>query len=112
MAFQAWLPSVKGKFVMISMKQPTGRPDYNWEEFGTKESVEKMKKDRTAQTDAWRKRMAKSGLTSKDLALALEKAGAVGIVSSLWSAGFGVNKIFDAKTKKIPTVDIALEDYG
>ena len=48
MAFQQWLPSVKGKFVMISMKQPTGRPDYNWEEFGTKESFEKMKKDRAA----------------------------------------------------------------
>ncbi|MEO6541978.1 MAG: peptidase M28, partial [Ferruginibacter sp.] len=47
MAYVRWMPNVKGKFVMISMKQPTGRPDYNWEEFGTKESVEKMKKDRT-----------------------------------------------------------------
>src|SRR5688572_27259236 len=27
LAFQKWLPSVKGKFVMISMNQPTGRPD-------------------------------------------------------------------------------------
>ena len=35
MAFQNWLPNVKGKFVMISMKQPTGRPDYNWKEFAT-----------------------------------------------------------------------------
>jgi len=112
LAFQQWLPNVKGKFVMISMKQPTGRPDYNWEEFGTKESFEKMKKDRTAQTDAWRKRITKTGLTNTNLILALEKSGAVGIVASNWSAGFGVNKIFDAKTKKIPTVDIALEDYG
>ncbi|MEP7254174.1 MAG: M20/M25/M40 family metallo-hydrolase [Ferruginibacter sp.] len=112
MAFQNWLPNVKGKFVLISMKQPTGRPDYNWEEFGTKESVEKMKKDRTAQQDAWRKRISKTGLSNVNLALALEKAGAVGIVGSNWSAGFGVNKIFDAKTKKIPAVDIALEDYG
>jgi hypothetical protein len=94
------------------MKQPTGRPDYNWEEFGTKESFEKMKKDRTAQTDAWRKRISKTGFNNTNLALALEKAGAVGIVASNWSSGFGVNKIFDAKTKKIPTVDIALEDYG
>jgi len=112
MAFQQWLPNVKGKFVMISMKQPTGRPDYNWEEFATKESFEKMKKDRTEQTEAWRKRISKTGLTNKDLALALEKAGAAGIVGSNWSSGFGVNKIFDAKTTKIPTVDIALEDYG
>jgi carboxypeptidase Q len=111
-AFQQWLPNVKGKFVLISMLQPTGRPDYNWEEFGTKESVEKMKKERTQQTDAWRKRLSKTKLSTKELALALEKAGAAGIVGSYWSAGFGVNKIFGANTTKIPTVDIALEDYG
>jgi len=112
MAFVQWLPNVKGKFVMISMMQPTGRPDYNWTEFGTKESVDKMKKDRTEQNDAWRKRLGKTGLSNKNLALALEKAGAVGIVGSNWSAGFGVNKIFGASTTKIPTIDIALEDYG
>lgn len=112
MAFQNWLPSVKGKFVMISMNQPTGRPDYNWQEFATKESFEKMKSERTAETTAWRARMTKTGLTPKNLALALEKAGAAGIIASNWSAGFGVNKIFSANTTKIPTVDLALEDYG
>jgi hypothetical protein len=111
-AFQQWLPAVKGKFVMISMCQPTGRPDYNWEEFGTKESVEKMKKDRAAQTEAWRNRISKTGYTARTLPPALEKAGAVGVVMCNWSAGFGVNKIFGAYTNKIPTVDIALEDYG
>src|SRR5688572_1634676 len=111
-AFQKWLPNVKGKFVMISMNQPTGRPDYNWEEFGTKESVEKMKKARTAQTDAWTERIKKTGKTNTTLPVALEKAGAAGIVMSNWSRGFGVNKIFQARTKKIPTVDISLEDYG
>jgi carboxypeptidase Q len=49
-AFQQWLPNVKGKFVMISMCQPTGRPDYNWQEFALKESFDKMKAERTAQT--------------------------------------------------------------
>ena len=112
MAFQKWLPSAKGKFIMTSMNQPTGRPDYNWEEFGTKESVEKMKMARTAQTDAWTDRIKKTGYTNKTLPGALEKAGAAGIVMSNWSKGFGVNKIFEAFTKKIPTVDISLEDYG
>ena len=59
-----------------------------------------MKKARDEQTEAWRKRISKTGLNSKDLALAPEKAGAAGIVASNWSSGFGVNKIFDAKTKK------------
>ena len=111
-AFQTWLPSVKGKFVLISMNQPTGRPDYNWQEFATKESFEKMKADRTAESGAWRSRMMKIGLSSKNLALELEKAGAAGIVASNWSAGFGVNKIFSANTTKIPTIDLSLEDYG
>ncbi len=110
--FIKWLPNAKGKFIMISMMQPTGRPDYNWKEFGTEASSEKIKKERTAISDAWRKRMSKTGLSNKNMVLALEKAGAIGIVASNWSAGFGVNKIFSASTTKIPTVDIALEDYG
>ena len=93
-AFQKWVPLVKGKFVMISMNQPTGRPDYNWDEFGMKESFEKMKTARTAQTEAWTNRIKKTGLTTSSLTAALEKAGALGIVMSNWSRGFGVNKIF------------------
>src|ERR1700722_8111993 len=111
-AFQHWLPAVKGKFVLISMLQPTGRPDYNWQEFATKESFDKMKKDRTDQQDAWTNRIRKTGCTNRTLPVALEKAGAAGIIINNWSAGFGVDKIFGAYTKKIPTVDVALEDYG
>ncbi|MBS1735558.1 MAG: M20/M25/M40 family metallo-hydrolase [Bacteroidetes bacterium] len=111
-AFQKWLPSAKGKIVMVSMPQPTGRPDYNWEEFGTKESVEKMKASRTAEAEAWKKNMNNIGYTTKTLPVALEKAGAVAIAGNNWSAGFGVDKIFGASTSKIPTIDIALEDYG
>ncbi len=112
MAFQAWLPNVKGKFVMTSMKQPTGRPDYNWQEFATKESFDKMKKERSADTAAWNKRIRKTGYSARMLNIILEKAGAAGIVGNNWSAGFGVDKIFNAYTTKIPTVDIALEDYA
>jgi hypothetical protein len=113
LAFAAWLPSVKGKFVLISMPQPTGRPDDNWQEFATKESFEQMKKERTAQTEAWRKRLQRFGYTGRGaLPKALEEAGAAGIVMSNWSNGFGVNKIFSAYTKKVPTVDLSLEDYG
>jgi hypothetical protein len=112
LAFQRWLPNVKGKLVLISMPQPTGRPDYNWQEFATKESFDKMKAERTALSEAWRTKMTRMGYTARTLPVALEKAGAAGIVMSNWSAGFGVNKIFSAYTKKIPTVDLALEDYG
>ncbi len=111
-AFQKWLPNVKGKLVMISMEQPTGRPEYNWKEFATEESLKKMQETRKTETDAWNQRIRNTGHTSRTLPVALEKAGAAGVVTSNWSGGFGVNKIFGAYTKKIPTVDIELEDYG
>ncbi|WP_114491984.1 M20/M25/M40 family metallo-hydrolase [Candidatus Ulvibacter alkanivorans] len=111
LAFQKWLPNVKGKFVMVAMKQPTGRPDYNWEEFATEESFEKMKEERDQQSDAWRENIRRTGYDRRTIIPALEAAGAVGIVDSYWSNGFGVSKIFSARTKDIPTVNIQLEDY-
>lgn len=112
LAFSRWLPTVKGKFVLVSMDQPTGRPDYNWEEFATEESFGKMKEERKAQTAAWRERISKTGYSSRNINQALEAAGAAGIIQSRWSNGFGANKIFSANTKNIPVVDVALEDYG
>lgn len=110
--FANWLPNVKGKFVMISMNQPTGRPDDNWQQFATKESFDKLKKERAEKSEAWRKRITKTGYSNRKLPIILEKAGAVGILTNNWSNGFGVDKIFGAYTNIIPTVDIALEDYG
>lgn len=111
-AFQKWLPTVKGKYVMISAPQITGRPDYNWEKWATEESFEKMKEARSASDIAWQERLRKTGKNRQALPLALEEAGALGIITSYWSRAFGANKIFSASTKKVPTVDLSLEDYG
>ncbi len=110
--FAAWLPTVKGKLVMVSQYQPTGRPEYNWKEFATPESFEKMKKEAQTAGEEWRKSLTAAGENSRSLNTKLEQAGAAGILSSYWSRGFGVNKIFSAGTKKAPVFDIALEDYG
>ena len=110
-AFQKWLPIVKGKIVMIGMNQRTGRPDYNWEEFATPESFEKMKKERKEQEEAWEDNMRKIGYTKRTISEVLENAGALAIVDSYWSKGFGVSKIFSSRAKKIPTIDLELEDY-
>ncbi|MDQ8054358.1 MAG: M20/M25/M40 family metallo-hydrolase [Pedobacter sp.] len=111
-AFAAWLPNVKGKLVLISMPQISGRPDKNFEEFATKDGLAKFKKDKEDANKAWRDRMSKTGLNAKNLALAIEKAGAAGIIINNWSAGWGVDKVFGANTTKIPTVDLSVEDYG
>ncbi len=111
-AFEEWLSNVEGKFVMISMHQPTGRPNYNWEEYATEEFYQKMLQEREKQTEAWRDRIRNTGHNQRTLPQALEEAGAVGILVSGWSNGFGVNRIFGANTNTIPTIDILLEDYG
>ena len=118
--FKSWLPKVKGKFVMIAMPQPTGRPDHDWKEWATEESFERMKTERNQLADAWQKNLENTGLVTarrgvyakRKLIEELENAGAAGIVDSYWSGAFGTQKIFSATTKKIPVVDIELEDYG
>ena len=110
--FAKKLKSVKGKFVLISMPQPTGRPDENWEEWATEASFEKMKTERDSLENSWEERLRSTGLSRRELPKALENAGAEGIISSYWSRGFGVNKVFSAYTEEVPTIDISLEDYG
>jgi len=110
--FQAWLPSVKGKFVMVSMLQPTGRPEYNWREFATEESLNNIRAARAAASREWADRIRRTGVTTASLPGVLEEAGAAGVVMSYWSNEFGSNKIFGASTTKVPTIDISLEDYG
>ena len=111
-AYAKWMPTVKGKFVMINMAQPTGRSEDNWKEYGTQNSINKMHDLRDSISNAWNSRLRKAGYAARTLPLALEKAGAAGILTNNWSRGFGVDKIFGAYTKNIPTVDISLEDYG
>ncbi|WP_029276277.1 M20/M25/M40 family metallo-hydrolase [Pedobacter borealis] len=111
-SFQKWLPNIKGKIVLISMNQLSGRPEKNWEEFATKDLFEKFKKEKADAAKAWTASIAKTGLTAKTLPVAIENAGAVAVVINNWSQGFGVDKIFGANTKKVPTLDLSVEDYG
>ena len=110
--FTNWLTTVKGKIVMVSRPELTGRPDYNWEKFATEESFEKMKREREVSKKAWSDNIKNTGYSSRSIIRIIEDAGAVGIISSNWSKGFGTSKIFSARTKKIPTVSIELEDYS
>ena len=111
-AFRAWLPRVKGRFVLVSLLQPTCRPDDNWQTNALPASFARMKAERLAATEAWTARIARTGYTTRTLPAALERAGAAGIVTSFWSAGWGVTKIFRARTERAVTFDLSCEDYG
>lgn len=110
--FEKWLPQVKGKYVMVSMYQPTGRPDHNWEQYARPASFERMKKERDSLIRVFDDNIRATGLSANSLPGRLEDAGALGVLSSFWSREFGANKIFGARTQRVPSVDISLEDYG
>ncbi len=116
--FEAWLPEVRGKFVAISFAQPTCRPDADWEEWATEASMEALQASRQVAAEAWNARLGRTGFDRRtrgaagQLARRLEAAGAAGILTSRWSNGWGVQKIFDARTEQIPTLDLSCEDYG
>ncbi|HEX8693223.1 MAG TPA: M28 family peptidase [Longimicrobium sp.] len=111
-AFRAWLPGVAGKFVLVSFPQPTCRPDDNWAKWATPASFERMKAARQAALAAWNQRVQKTGLAARDLPAALERAGAAGVLTHLWSQGWGVDKVFQARTERVPSLDLSCEDYG
>ncbi|MGH7664908.1 MAG: M28 family peptidase [Gemmatimonadaceae bacterium] len=107
-----WLESVRGRFVMVSFPQPTCRPNENWEEYATDSSFARMQRERDAAREAWDARLSATGIEPGELHVRLEQAGALAIITSRWSNGWGVNKVFDADTKRVPTVDLSCEDYG
>ncbi len=111
-AFRAWLPAVRGKIVLISGALASCRPLASIEEFATPATLEAMRSQRTADAQAWNQRIQRTGYSATTLPRALEQAGAVGVVSSQWSNGWGVNKIFQARTTTVPQVELSCEDYG
>lgn len=111
-AFDAWLPSAKGKIVLMAQYQKIGRSDEQIKEFATPELYEKLKAEKEAATKEFREFVKNIGYDNTTLPEALEKAGAAGIAISNWTGIMGANRIFGAKTAKIPMFDIDLEDYG
>ena len=114
----AWLPQVRGKFVLMSLPPQSCRPDENWRQHGDTASVASMRAQRIADTARWNQRLRQASGDSttsfamRTLAPKLEAAGARGLITHLWSAGWGVDKIFNARTNQVPTIDLSCEDYG
>lgn len=115
-AFVQWLPQARGKFVLVSMLQPTCRPDDNWEHYALPAGFEAMKKARSEAQAAWQRRIQATGygtgLGTGFLGARLEQGGVAGVIASNWSRGWGVQKVFDSRTTKVPSLDLSCEDYG
>jgi hypothetical protein len=110
-AAAAWVATVRGKFVAVTPPEPTCRPDENWERLATPESVARMRAARDSTRQAWNQNLSHLR-GSRGLAAAAEAAGAAGVLTSTWSAGWGVTKVFASWTTGIPSLDLSCEDYG
>ena len=118
--FDAWLPQARGKFVMVSMAQPTCRPDDNWREYvADTAQFNRMRAQRTEMQRRWNQRVMRAtgdtsvGLANRALPFKLAAAGARGLFTHNWSQGWGVDKIFNARFgQTIPSIDLGCEDYG
>jgi hypothetical protein len=110
-AAPSWLETVKGKFVLLSAPEPMCRAAQELERYARPATVQRLAERRRAVTSDWQARLRPFG-TRAELARKLEQAGAAGVITSLWSAGWGVNKIFESPTRRIPGVDLSCEDYG
>jgi carboxypeptidase Q len=118
-AFTAWLPSTKGKFVAMSMAQPTCRPDEEWQQTATPETFARMRDTRARADSLFRLRFVKAGLPTSGTAArnrafadALEKAGALGILVGQWQRGWGVDNIAQSFSERLAVIDLSCEDYG
>ena len=111
-AFKAWLPEVKGKFVAVSFPEPSCRPDSEWITTALPDSWKKFQESRAAERTAWATRIRNAAGTQRLLEIALDGAGAAGILQSTWSGGWGTHRIFNASTEHAPVLDLECEDYG
>jgi len=111
-AFRAWLPNARGKIVAVSFPEPTCRPDSAWQAYALPATWARISSERTAARVAWVQRVTKTGANTRTLPIRLEEAGAVGILTSSWTGGYGVTRVFNATTRRAPTFELSCEDYG
>jgi carboxypeptidase Q len=109
----AWVQSTRGKVVATSFPQPTCRPDSSWIFWGGAPISTAMRAQRDSASREFAARLQPLGAAGRNLPQMLEQAGAVAMLGSSWSRGWGTNKMQSgARTTTIPQFDVSCEDYG
>jgi hypothetical protein len=110
---EQWLEGLEGAFVMAMPAEPMCRAEQELEANAREVTVARIDSLREAGRAAWGDRLEALGSRNPWRALAaIADHGAAGIVMGWWSGGWGVNKIFDAPTRDIPSFSLSCEDYG
>ncbi len=105
-----WLSEVRGKIVLASAPEPSCREPEAFQRLARVETYLAWERERRARFDSWSRRLAALG--GDQAHQRLEQAGAIAILTSRWSQGWGVNKIFSASTEQAVSLDLSCEDYG
>ncbi len=114
-AYTGWLAGIRGKFVMIGPPEATCRPIDNLIAFARPETLQRLGAQHDSLVMAWSSRYQRFG---GGFGARLDASGAAGVFTSLWSQGWGVNKIHDSVTlfgvniTRVPSLDLSCEDYG
>jgi len=107
----AWLSSVRGRFVLASPPEPTCRAHQELEANARPETVAAIEAERIELARGFNRRYEAIG-SPWTLEAVLDSAGAAGVILSRWSGGWGVNKVFSTRSRSAVAVDISCEDYG
>jgi hypothetical protein len=110
-AATAWLGTIRGKFVLLSAPEVMCRAPQELERYARPATVQRINEQRQAVQREHAARLRPLG-PGNALGRRLQDAGAAGVLTSLWSGGWGVNKIFSSPTDRIPSVDVGCEHYG
>ena len=111
-AFQAWLPTARGKFVLLDAEPVTCRPVENWQQWAQPATLERLARDVARGDSAWRRRIARTGGHPGTIAHRLGEAGAAGVLTSAWTGGWGTEFVHMALTPAVPMLNVTCEDYG
>ncbi|HKS07663.1 MAG TPA: M20/M25/M40 family metallo-hydrolase [Gemmatimonadaceae bacterium] len=118
-AARQWLGTIRGKFVLISAPETMCRAPQELERNARATTVANINTQRAAAQQLSSRRirsLAPATATPQQVQgivfARLDSAGVAGLLSSNWSAGWGVNKIFGAQSNVVPSIDVSCEDYG
>lgn len=106
---EAWLGTIAGRAVLVSPPEPTCREPQAFARLARPETVASWQRERAEIRASWTRRLS---LLAASAHARMEQAGAVAILTSRWSEGWGVNKVFDAATTRAVSLDLSCEDYG
>jgi hypothetical protein len=115
--FVRWLPSAKGKLILVAAPRPSCRPPDDWKENATPESLARMASAYAPLKQDWGGKDVRGtgyslALGTGELGLRLEQGGVAGIITSRPKDGWGTIEVFDSYDTKAPAIALSCEDYG